>query len=282
MRILRVFPRRTNATPGDDMAFIGEPGLFRPPADEVHVSVAFTWDLEEGRRLVNAWSHFYPVVRLGGPAMGPPPGEFVPGRYLKEGHIITHRGCPNGCRFCFVPEREGKVRTLPIGEGHILHDNNILACPGHHVDAVFDMLARQNNRPVFAGGLEARRVTLPIAHRISALRARAYLAYDRMEDTAAVHAAITTLLFVDPREGHWLSCYVMVGYYGDTITAARDRLEWVKARGVTPLAMYYLPKDAKSRTAPHEWRKFVKAWSRPSIIWAKKKQNPLDPRMSSA
>lgn len=35
-RIIRVFPRRTKATPDDSMAFIGEPGLFTPEVDEIH------------------------------------------------------------------------------------------------------------------------------------------------------------------------------------------------------------------------------------------------------
>ena len=49
MSILRVFPRRTTATPTDECAFIGNPPMFWPEADEVHVSVAFTWArAEEG------------------------------------------------------------------------------------------------------------------------------------------------------------------------------------------------------------------------------------------
>ena len=36
--IARVFPRRTSATPDDELAFIGDPPLFLPGMDEVHVS----------------------------------------------------------------------------------------------------------------------------------------------------------------------------------------------------------------------------------------------------
>ena len=41
-------------TPDDDMAFVGQPGLFRPDTDEVHISVTFTWDIEDGIRLQKA------------------------------------------------------------------------------------------------------------------------------------------------------------------------------------------------------------------------------------
>ena len=64
----RVFPRRTKATPTDDYAFIGYPGLFVPEdLTEVHVSVAFSWDLKLAERLADAWSRYAPV-RIGGPA----------------------------------------------------------------------------------------------------------------------------------------------------------------------------------------------------------------------
>ncbi len=51
MRLIRVFPRRTSLTPTDSMSFIGDPPTILPEADEVHVSVTFTWDINEGHLL---------------------------------------------------------------------------------------------------------------------------------------------------------------------------------------------------------------------------------------
>ena len=54
--IARVFPRKTTATPIDEYAFIGEPGLFIPDdITEVHVSVTFTWDIPLAERLARIW-----------------------------------------------------------------------------------------------------------------------------------------------------------------------------------------------------------------------------------
>ena len=121
MRVLRVFPRRTKGTPTDDLAVVGPPGLFLSDVDEVHVSVTFTWDIEEGHRLRDVWDRFYPGrVKIGGPALGSHGDEFVPGRYLRAGYTITSRGCPNRCPWCLVPGREGRLRELnPIAPGHI-------------------------------------------------------------------------------------------------------------------------------------------------------------------
>ena len=69
MNVIRVFPRRTALTPTDDMAFVGDPPMMRPEADEVHVSCTFTWDKAKAFRLYEAWGQYYPDVRIGGPAI---------------------------------------------------------------------------------------------------------------------------------------------------------------------------------------------------------------------
>ena len=113
MKIARVFPRKTNATPIDDMAFVGDPPVWPIECGEVHVSVTFTYDTSEAERLVRAWQHIAPV-KIGGPGVGDRGGDFVAGRYLKDGYVITSRGCPNRCWFCSVWRREGNLRELPL------------------------------------------------------------------------------------------------------------------------------------------------------------------------
>jgi hypothetical protein len=122
MRLIRVFPRKTKATPTDDLVRIGKgPDMF-DEADEVHISVAFTWDLPLAEKLAREWRVVAPV-KIGGPALNEPGGDFVPGMYLKPGYVITSRGCPNRCWFCSVPKREGgEIRELPIKEGHNVLD----------------------------------------------------------------------------------------------------------------------------------------------------------------
>ncbi|MDR1201986.1 MAG: hypothetical protein LBL58_10220 [Tannerellaceae bacterium] len=98
VRIIRVFPRRTNATPTDELAFIGSPDLFSwdMNVDMVHISITFSWDLPEVAMLEKAWRQVAPVS-IGGPATGQRGEEFTPGMYLKKGYVITSRGCPNRC-----------------------------------------------------------------------------------------------------------------------------------------------------------------------------------------
>ena len=138
MRIARVFPRHTSQSPTDELAFFEGPGLFPPEVDEVHVSVSFTYDIARADWLAKQWEGIAPV-KIGGPAFGKPSGDFVPGRYVKQGIIFTSRGCPNRCWFCSVHKREPKLIELPIMPGYIIQDDNLLACSRPHVEAVFKM-----------------------------------------------------------------------------------------------------------------------------------------------
>lgn len=129
MNFARVFPRRTKATPDDALAFTTPPPRELPEIDAVHVSVAFTYDMEKACALAEAWMKTGLPVNMGGPAFSEPGGDFVPGRYLKKGYVITSRGCPNRCWFCSVPQREGyTLRELPVMDGWNVMDDNLLAC----------------------------------------------------------------------------------------------------------------------------------------------------------
>ena len=67
MKIIRVFPRRTAATPDDeDVRIASPPGLF-DQADEVHISVTFTWDIQFAELLAKQWEQVAPI-KIGGPA----------------------------------------------------------------------------------------------------------------------------------------------------------------------------------------------------------------------
>jgi len=265
MKILRVFPRRTAATPADDRSFIGNPPMFWPEADEVRVSVAFSWDRAEGERLAETWTATGLPVSIGGPAYDAPGGEFVPGRYLKPGYTITSRGCPNHCWFCAVPKREGGLRELAIVDGWIVQDDNLLACSGAHILAVFAMLRRQPHRAELRG-LEAKQLQ---GWHVDLLRDIAprlmYFAYDTPDDLEPLRQAGAMLAQAGFRVGssHDICAYVLIGYPGDTFSAAEARLRETWAAGFFPFAMLY--RDAHG-DADRGWRRFQKAWCRPPAV----------------
>ena len=273
MRIARVFPRRTKATPDDTLTFTKAPPKDVPEIDEVHVSVTFTYDLPKAEQLAEAWRHVGVPVRLGGPAFNEPGGDFVPGRYLRPGFVITSRGCPNRCSFCSVPIREGgKLRELPITSGFNIADDNLLACSEKHIRAVFDMLKRQPERPLFTGGLEARRLRQWHVDLLREVRVkRMYFAYDDPCEYEPLVAAGRLLAENGiARQSHTASSYVLVGFRGDTFEAAEKRLRDAWAAGFVPFAMLFRDDTGQANS---EWKKFQTEWVRPAIIMRKLKNS---------
>jgi hypothetical protein len=267
MRLLRVFPRRTAATPDDDLVRIGFPDLFPPECDEIHVSVTFTYDLPKAERMAEAWRHIAPTY-LGGPAHGDPGDDFIPGRYLKQGYVITSRGCPNRCWFCMAAKREGDIRELPIFDGWNILDNNLLACSPDHIYRVFEMLSRQARRAEFTGGLEAARLTTEMARRLTMLKPkRIYFAYDTPNDKEPLAEAARMLWGAGMKpSSHIASAYVLIGYPHDSFSAADDRLRFVASLGIMPFAMLYRDEAGK---VDQSWRRFQREWCRPSIVGTK-------------
>lgn len=280
-KLIRVFPRRTKATPVDEFAYTGPPDLFTDPVDEVHISVAFTCDLLVAERLAYEWQGMARRILIGGPAKQMRSEEFVPGKYIRPGYVITSRGCPRTCWFCDVWKRENDYpkalpRELPIVDGWNVLDDNLLACRRPHVEAVFAMLQRQGRRVEFTGGLEARALEDYQVGLLAALKPRpnCFFAYDPGDAFETLQSAGARLLSAGfTARSHRLRCYVLIGYPGDTFTQAEKRLRAIAGVGFTPHAMLWRPDDAipaQLKWRPSiEWRGFQRLWARPAIIHAR-------------
>ena len=270
MKIARVFPRKTNASPTDDLSFFGLPSMFLPHIDEVHVSVTFDWDKKRAEWLAKNWEQIAPT-RIGGPAYDDPGGPFEPGRYLNQDYVITSRGCPNRCWFCEAWKNEGnEVRELPINEGWNLLDNNILACSGDHQEKVFQMLLRQKKRPRFTGGLEAARLKEWHIEWLIRLKPRsAFFAYDEPNDLEPLVNASRLLNKAGILKNNIYGCYVLIGYKGDTILNAEQRLNKTVELGFFPQAMLF------NRKKDYDWRHFQREWANKKIVGYKMKLRRL-------
>lgn len=283
-RILRVFPRRTAYTPDDALVRIGPPGLYDAQEldgkiDEVHISCVFSWDNYLAFGLHNEWCRALPYipVRVGGPGWdmikNPYGRDFTPGLYVKQGVTFTSRGCPNRCPFCLVPWREGALRELPIRPGHIVQDNNLLACSDRHFAAVCEMLSGQKRAAKFVGGFEAERLTIHHLRLLRQLRIEeVWLASDGPSVTRHFLGAVESLREFLPRRK--VRAYVLVGFDpAETVASAAARLEAVWASGALPFAQIYRPAEGANPRAA-EFRALAREWSRPAAMFA---NHPPDP-----
>jgi hypothetical protein len=268
-RLIRVFPRITKATPRDDLARFGPPGLF-DEADEVHVSVTFTYDRDRAEELAEQWKYVAPV-KVGGVAYGDRGDDFVPGRYIKRGYVFTSRGCPRRCWFCSVWKRDPVPRLLPIIDGWNILDDNLLACPRDHVEAVFAMLRRQPGQVEFTGGLEALSLEDYHVDLLASLKPRPnmFWAYDPGDRFETLEYAARRLIAAGfTAASHRMRVYVLIGHPKDNFQAAEHRLKQMLSIGMTPMAMLWRPETASQAkyTPSPEWRAFQRRWARPAII----------------
>ncbi|WP_235375064.1 MULTISPECIES: hypothetical protein [Sanguibacteroides] len=193
--------------------------------------------------------------------------------YMKKGYVITSRGCPNRCWFCAVPKREGyALRELPVIDGWIVTDDNLLACSDRHIKEVFDMLKRQPDRPQFVGGLEAKILTSERAKQLKELRPESlFFAYDTPDDLEPLRQAGKYLFDAGfTKASHELRCYVLIGYKGDSFEKAEKRLRETWDAGFMPFAMLY--RDFKGEVST-KWKQFQREWANPIIVASNLKIN---------
>ena len=270
--MIRVFPKQTKWTPTDALAFVGDPPLFRPMEQmPVRVSVAFTWDITEGERLARAWSDYYSDVEIGGPAFGDAGGEFVPGRFVKAGVTMSSRGCSKKCPWCFVPGREGAVRELPITDGYILQDNNLLSCSPEHIKGVFEMLKRQRKAAIFSGGIDT--TLLKMWHRYLFDSIRLKELWFACDSAAALKWLERAAVILDGIPAYKRRCYVMIGFDGETLAEAEKRLERVFELGFYPFCQLYQSDEIKEYDS--EWKALNRKWSRPAAYKSRTQQEDV-------
>lgn len=265
--MIRVFPHRNKWTPTDELAFVGFPPLFLdfPRSMPVKISVTFTWHKELAEKMALSWSAFFDDVQVGGPAYGDPGGEFIPGRFLKEGCTITSRGCPKKCGWCVVPNREGAIRLLEIKPGWIVQDNNLLACVDSHLEKVFEMLQEENRNIFFNGGLD-KHFLQPKHRRLfdSIKIGELWFACDIQKDIPALERAAQILEGIPLRKRR---CYTMIGYEGESLYDAEKRIEKVFELGFMPYTQLYQADVWKPY--PLKWKHLARKWSRPAAYMGK-------------
>lgn len=216
-------------------------------------------------------------MKVGGVAYDGITAEFIPGRYVRPGYVFTSRGCPRRCWFCKVWHTFPAPVLLPIVDGWNILDDNLLACPRPHVEAVFAMLRRQRREVEFTGGLEARALEDYQVGLLADLTPRPsmFWAYDPGDEFETLKSAADRLWAAGFHRGsHRCRCYVLIGQPGDTFALAEFRLRQMLTIGFTPMAMLWHPDKPtalKHERGP-EWRRFQRLWVRPALIWGREKR----------
>ena len=150
------------------------------------------------------------------------------------------RGCARKCKHCFVPRKEGAIRShAEIGEflrhrSAVLLDNNVLAS-NHGIKQIEEIIKR-GIRVDFNQGLDARLIDNSMARLLSRVKwlSPVRLSCDSASLIKHVHSAVELLRWHNTTPRNYF-CYVLV----DDVDDALERVRFLKGIGVDPFAQPY-------------------------------------------
>ena len=267
-------------------------------ADEVYLSVVFSWDLPLLAGIARRARATGRSVHIGGPVaehnaawvkretgVAPWRGPHPSASIRIEGPLMTwtSRGCSGRCPFCLVWRVEGDLVELEDWQpAPLVMDNDFLATSPAHQEQVIRRLAGAGLAQVDVyQGLDARRYTPAFRHLLErhGVRLRSWrFAYDRPGDWPAVEAALGDLQRAGV--GWWdVRVYLLYGWR-ETPEEAVERAERVigsrEAPRACPWPMAYKPLDwmrpgeeyvaAGTGWSAQSIRDFRRYWSRP-VLW---------------
>ena len=160
------------------------------------------------------------------------------------------RGCIRKCEFCFVPEKEGKIRPAADIEDFLRHktavllDNNVLA--HEHGIAQIEKIAQLGIKVDFNQGLDARLIDDGIAKLLAGVKwlRPIRLACDSASMMEPVRKAVE-LLRKHGATPKTYFCYLLVN---SNIDDAHQRAMFLRGLGVDPFAQPYRSADGNEPT----------------------------------
>ena len=165
------------------------------------------------------------------------------------------RGCPRGCKFCIVADKEGR-RTYKVadlnefwrGQKHIeLLDPNLLACKEHLnlLQQLVDSKAYVN----FNQGLDIRFITSKNIELINQIKVKEiHFAWDNPKEDLRTYFAKYKLLAKHKPHGRYGTVYCLTNF-ASTLSEDLARIYFLRNMGYDPYVMIYdkpnAPKEVK-------------------------------------
>lgn len=250
---------------GDDVHLTRdiERGLFEPEYDRVYGSAIFAFSQLRLLRFQRAW----PEAVIGGtgtPNAGTVEDEigteyehYDYSDYPEVDYSLgfTQRGCRLSCKFCVVPKKEGKPRSVNTihdiwrGDPHPrkvhLLDNDFFGQPEWRKR--IDEMREGRFRVCFGQGINLRLLTDEQAEALASVeyrdtdfkRRRLYTAWDNLKDERIFFAGVDRLEKAGVPPTH-LRTYMLVGFAADeTFDRVMYRFDRMVERGIEPYPMVY-------------------------------------------
>lgn len=180
------------------------------------------------------------------------------------------RGCPRGCDFCHVKDKEGlkshKVADLSEfwnGQKYIqLCDPNTLACK--EWKDILQQLIDSKAWVDFNQGLDIRLMTEEKAKMLSQIKIKGiHFAWDRYQDKEMIQPKFLEFRKYSKISPHNLQVYVLCNF-DTTHEQDLERIMWLKENGFAPYVMIY---DKEHLPQGHITRKLQRYVNMRAIFW---------------
>lgn len=257
--------------------------------DIVYMAKVFTFTPDYGQWITNA-QH----IRRGGTGYDihstlPEGMEYVTPDYSiypnidnKTAYGFLTRGCPNKCKWCVVPRKEGNVRPYMDVEqiavdgrtNLILMDNNILACDYglQQIQKIID----KGYRVDFNQALDARLITEDIAKLLAKVRWLNHIRFG-CDTPKQIKECERAMKMIDEYRGKPAS-YLMYTMIGSDFDEAVSRLNhWRDYKRVRIVAQPFRDVDNPHQVIP-QWQKDLARWSMRREIYAVCEFKDYEPR----
>lgn len=250
--------------------WVGGLAHWRDEAERVaYLSIAFTWKIDEAKRLAEYYAALGYRVRAGGPAMfrmgwamaehaevdgiGSLPD--VAARHNPNATTAS-RGCPVGCWFCVVPAMEGEAFTfLPeFTPRPILTDNNLSALPAEYQQHIIDRY-RAAGVPLLDAnsGFEPRTFDEDVFERWRAINRGPWRF--ALDETGELNDASRAIGMLRQRgvPSRRIQVYVMIGH--EPFAACMERIRRVIDLGGEPYVQPVMKLNAREKRpwVRHDW-----------------------------
>ncbi|MBN2423171.1 hypothetical protein JXB41_08160 [Candidatus Woesearchaeota archaeon] len=152
------------------------------------------------------------------------------------------RGCPNNCKYCFIPKKEGRLKEhSPLDEFYnpnlpkiMLLDNNFLAC--RNCIKLLKKLKKTGKKITFKQGLDFRLLTKEKAKLLADLDydGEYIFAFDRMSDKPIIEKKLEIWT---PLVKDWKTKFFVLVGFDTSLEQDLDRIYFLKKNKCLPYVM---------------------------------------------
>ena len=257
---------------GDAVEWYNPLLAWKYPYDRVYMSKVFTFTPDylhpvNSREIIHAGTGYFNPD--GGQLLPPEIEHIYPNyglypEYTKDtAYGFLSRGCPRGCGFCIVGNKEGrrsrKVANLSEfwhGQKNIvLLDPNTIACP--EWEDILQQLIDSDAWVDFSQGVDIRLMTDKKAEMIKLIKVKnIHFAWDRYEDKDEIIPKLRRFKKLTGWDCRKMTVYILVNY--DTnIEQDLERIYTIRDMGYWPYVMIYDKEHTRSNDTVRKIQRWV-------------------------